>query len=153
VSTAGDVPTADQFDQAINPNSCVALRSATQSIPNNSSTAISFDGEEFDNSSMITPTSSTITIQEDGLYLITAEVAIAANATGIRGIEVIINGGTTTGAQYAPTIGTVRTHPASYSNAFLLTAGDTVSINAYQNSGGALNAVSARASVTRITGN
>lgn len=152
MSVAGDVPTADEFDQSINPNGVIALRTTAQSIPNNTSTAISWDSEEFDNSSMITPTSSTITVQADGVYTITAEGAFAANATGIRGLEIVINGGSAAGGAYVTTVGAGVSHRIIYANDYLLAASDTVQINAFQTSGGALNLSIGRTSVVRATG-
>ena len=153
MSVAGDIPLADAFDLAMNPNACVALRSTAQSIATGGGgTLISFDAEEFDNSAMFTPTSTSITIQNDGLYLVTCYVEWAANATNQRAVDIGINGVNASGMTV--TLGTAAiTTRMTATNQFLLTLADVVTFTAFQNSGGAINILGARAAVTRVSGN
>lgn len=152
MSVAGDIPTASQFDLSVNPNGCIALRSAVQSITSGGAgTLISFDAQEFDNASMFTPTSTNVTVQADGVYLCTCYVEWAANATGYRACDIYINGTVASGLTISLGTATPTTRMTS-TNQFLLTAGDVVTFNVVQNSGVSLN-ITARAAVTRITGN
>jgi hypothetical protein len=151
VSIAGDVPDADTFDQAINPNGCIALRSATQSITTGGGgSLISFDGEEFDNSAMFTPTSTSITIAADGVYLVTCYVEWQLNGTGYRFIDIYVNGVIASGNAVNATASPATTRMTA-SNQFLLTVGDVITFNLGHNSGVTLT-ITARAGVTRGTG-
>lgn len=151
MTAAGDVSNAAAFDAAVDPPGVVATRTAAQSIPTGgTATAIQFDGEEFDNGAMITPTSGTITIGVDGVYCVTGAAVIASNATGLRSLELWLNGVQIEGQIVTAVSGSV--HRIAYSNHFLLAALDTIEIRVFQNSGGALNLTSARAGVIRATG-
>jgi hypothetical protein len=151
VSVAGDVPSADEFDASINPNCAIALRSATQSITTGGAgTLVSFDTEEFDNSTMFTPTSTSITVQADGVYLITFYVEWQANATGYRTADLAINGTPSSGLMESPATASVTCRMTA-TNQFLLTSGDVVTFTVLQNSGSTLT-ITARAAVTRISG-
>lgn len=151
MSAAGDVITAAQYDLSVNPNGCIALRSATQSIvTGGGGTLISLDAEEFDNSAMFTPTSTNITIQADGDYIVTCYAEWAANASGYRGVDIYLNGAVASGLS-VPTAGAAATTRMTAANQFLLTVGDVLTFNCVQNSGSSLN-ITARAGVTRTTG-
>lgn len=152
MSSAGDVPTAGTFDLSINPNGAIALRSATQSITTGGAgTLVTFDGEEFDNSSMFTPSSTNITVQTDGLYDVACYVEWQANATSYRGVDLFVNGVSIGGMTTA--IGTAAaTTRMTASSPALLTAGDVVTVSVIQASGSTLT-ITARASVIRKTGN
>jgi hypothetical protein len=151
VSAAGDVITAAQYDLSVNPNGCIALRSAAQTITTGGAgTLISFDAEEFDNSAMFTPTSTSITIQNDGVYLCTCYAEWAANAVGYRGIDIVVNGVAASGLTTLNVTAAATTRVTA-TNQFLLTVGDVLTFSVIQNSGSSLN-ITARAAVTRITG-
>lgn len=151
MTAAGDVSSAAAFDLSTNPNGAIALRAVAQSIASGGGgTLISFDSEEFDNSAMFSPTSTSITIQNDGVYAVTCYVEWAANATGYRGVDIYVNGVVSSGITTA--IGTAAaTTRMTATNQFLLTVGDVLTFNCIQNSGSSLN-ITARAGVTRITG-
>lgn len=151
MTAAGDVSNAAAFDAATNPPGVVATRTAAQSIPTGgTATAISFDGEEFDNGGMITPTSGTITIGADGVYCVTAAAVFASNTAGLRSLELWLNGIQIEGQIMTAVNGSV--HRIAYSNHFLLAALDTIELRVFQSSGGALNITSARAGCVRATG-
>lgn len=151
MTASGDVITGAAFDRADNPNSCIALRSAAQTITTGGGgQLISFDAEEFDNSTMFTPTSTNITIQADGLYLVTCYVEWATNATNQRSCDILINA--VVGSGVTSTLGTATiTNRMTATNQFLLAASDVITCICFQNSGSSIN-ITARASVTRITG-
>jgi hypothetical protein len=151
MTAAGDTITGAAFDRADNPNCCIALRTATQNIVSGGAgTLLSLDSEEFDNAGMFTPTSTNVTIAADGVYLVTFYTEWQPNATGYRGIDILINAVAAAGLTVA--IGTATpTTRATATNTFLLTAGDVLTFNCTQNSGSTLT-VTARVGVTRISG-
>lgn len=153
ISTTYQNGLRDLGKEGLNPPSAIADRIAAQSIPNNTTTSVSFDTEVFDGRSMFVATSATILIAEPGVYIITAGGTWAANATGAR-IGTIrhngndVNGGTweepalTGGAQ------TFMSHCAS----IFAAGGDTVTYAVTQTSGGALNISACRVGVHRVSG-
>ncbi len=139
--------TADAWQQLglfFDPPACRVFRSANQSIPNVTWTALIFDNEAYDTNGMhdnvITPTR--ITINTPGLYLLTSTV-IFAPATGNRLTGFRKNNLSPTD----PTEGfAAGTGNASNEAGFTLTqvvkaiAGDYWEVMVWQGSGGALNA-------------
>lgn len=119
---------------------CVATSTANQSIPDNASTAITFDSELVDvggfHSNATNP--SRFTAPVTGLYLMVGHIDWAASAVGIRQILLRINGGTYLVYEVkAPTAGGLAS--VAFATLRQLTAGDYVEAEAYQNSGGSLN--------------
>ena len=121
---------------------CSVYRSTTQSIPNNNTTVVDWTDEDFDGASMHSASSNTDTIfvQEAGWYRIEAEVTFASNGTGLRSLSVLI-GGVARPRLYDAQPGsgvndtTCRLSGLQYISD--ITGG--VKLQAYQNSGGALN--------------
>lgn len=116
---------------------CSLLRSAVQSIPNNTTTDISFDTESFDSDGFITVTATTATIPAGlgGLYDITAQVEFAASGTYDSAVNVVAGG-----VQYPQVGANLFARQAIGLPAVPLAAGATVKVQAHQVSGGALNA-------------
>ena len=137
---------------ALNPPSTVADRLASQSIQNSTGTLMAFDTQIFDNYDMFTPTSSSITLAESGLFVVTAGATWAPNATGVRIISIQQNGADVPGALDervalgggAPTYQLTSQHVVG-------SAGDTITLNTFQTSGGALG-VTGRIGMTRVSG-
>ncbi len=145
----------DGITFAQGPPGAVATRpgGSTQSIPNNTVTAVTFTVETFDNMAGFAATSSTITVSEAGVYAVTAGGAFAANATGLRVIAIQQNGVDVPGGLQeanAPAGGGIGY--INVSQHILASAGDTVIVNVLQTSGGALNIDACRLSVVRATG-
>jgi len=100
---------------------------------------ITLDTKEADTDGMWSAGSPTkLTIVHPGLYLVTATVSFAVNATGIRYAAIFLNGASlativnmTSSASFGTTIQVTTTQ--------VLKATDYLEVNAYQNSGGALN--------------
>lgn len=70
-------------------------RTTSQSIPNNTITAISFDTENFDTGGFWTVGSPTrLTVSEEGLYMFGGCVLWPANTTGTRELGLRLNGTT-----------------------------------------------------------
>lgn len=116
------------------------FHNTTQSIPNNASTLVNFNSERFDTDTIhdTVTNNSRLTCKTAGVYLIVGHLGYAANGTGERVAQILLNGTTA--------IVTESGVPTS-SNQFRLTAttvyslalNDFVQLVAYQTSGGALN--------------
>jgi hypothetical protein len=115
---------------------------STQSVGNSSSTAVLLNAEDVDSAgghSLVTNTSR-YTFVYPGWYRGGGGVSYAANATGTRAAELfvnaaIINGGSTMLAAFASVTCRVPTR----SMLFYGNVGDYLELDAFQNSGGALN--------------
>lgn len=110
----------------------------TVSVPNISQATITFTTEQIDTADLWDPgLPDRLTIPRDGVYIVTGFLQFVANATGDRQITVTISSGQGTSALVrAPTdlAQLVATGVAECS------AGDTITLSAWQSSGGALNA-------------
>lgn len=125
-------------------------RQATaQSLTNNVFTTITFDTSELNE---IPWTTDHFTVPTAGYYQINAALIFATNSTGIRGIRITVNA--TAIAQSQGAAGTTG-NGASVSRCLKLAAGDSVSIQGFQNSGGALTVAAAAGQnfvdITRLT--
>jgi hypothetical protein len=76
-----------------------------------------------------------------GNYLISAGISFATNSTGARGAAIRLNGATFIRAGMTAAVAGFETHMPSVVKVAQLVAGDYVEVMAYQDSGGALNAV------------
>lgn len=136
------------------PYGCVVKRNATQSIADTTSEAITFPTadmtEELDSAAFHSGSTNTarltIPVGGGGWYDIGACVQFEANATGRRDTWIELNGSAGTGTvilkeirDAAPTSQTV----ANIGGPTLLAAGDYITLNVLQTSGGALNVQSA----------
>ena len=111
------------------------------SVPNNASTAISWDTVAFDTNGyhgVANPTRLTAPVA--GIYLVSATMYWTANSTGEREAEFVINNSPST------SVGVVCDQPLAtpdfgqaFSTTLNLNAGDYVEVRAFQNSGAALN--------------
>ena len=117
-----------------------AYRSSNLSRANNSFVNISFNAEEYDTNGFFTPTSSTMTIPSGfaGYYNIQGSVEYATNATGLREAGIQLNGTNITYV-FQNNAGSVFGTIVNLSATVYLAVGDTVALDSYQNSGGALN--------------
>ena len=117
--------------------------SAVQAIANGAWTPIAFDTERWDNKNLHdTPTNNTIiTIQEDGLYLITGGLSFAGTSSqGTRMIGIRSNGVNHLALSQFPGNGA---YPVSVNvtTLYYLYAGIYVELCAFQNSGASINTV------------
>jgi hypothetical protein len=116
-----------------------AHRTTTQSIPDNTWTTVVFPTVDYDLYGMINTANGRFTPGRTGLFLCSASVTLATNATGRRGLAVAVNGtilnsfvrNTTTGGY--DHYGTVA-YPVKLTNAT-----DYIEFQYYQDSGVALN--------------
>lgn len=126
--------------------------SGTQSIPNNTWTALTYDVEGVDtvNAHSTSSNTSRYTAAYEGWYWCGGSVQYGFNATGIRGAAWWVNGAATTAkGTLIPAIGAVNGNwvPAPAQLLFLA-VGDYVELMAFQSSGGALSTQTAGATMS-----
>lgn len=121
-----------------------ASHSATQSIANNTFTALALDSESYDTDTMhdTTTDNSRLTCKTAGTYRLVGAVAFAANASNYRIARLQVNGATVVAqdlrpAQITPTDIVTLSVVADYQ----LAVNDYVELLVFQNSGGALSTV------------
>ncbi len=144
--TVGNVTPRDGAFLVLRGNSLayvIADTPTAQSIPNNASTIITNWTERTDLNNNFNPVTGVFTAPRTGKYTVTAMVtyANAAFAAGSEATIVVhVNGGQARAGRFEiPVVGTmVFSSPPSPFPLFL-TAGDTVDVRAYQNSGAAVN--------------
>lgn len=118
------------------------FNNANQSIPNNTATTLTFNTTHYDfqttSPQFVIGQPTRLTVQSTGLYAIGCNVEFAANATGIRQVELFVQGSTIIASdkRNACSAGTTRislnTHYRMFSTTF-------VEVRVLQDSGGALN--------------
>lgn len=124
----------------LNPVKFSAYQIATQSVANNTWTTATFDGEYEDSHGghSTTVSNSTFTIPLTRTYSFKGGAAFAANATGLRGVKVLKNGviinRSTNYSQAGATVGSTPFNGFDEP----CNAGDTITVQIYQASGGAL---------------
>lgn len=115
-------------------------RTAAQSIPDATATAIAWDAEDFDTDAIHdnVTNNTRLTVPMAGKYLITANVSFAFNATGTRLLRLRKNGASQLAANSLPSHASIGVG-VGFAYIASLAASDFVEIQAFQNSGGALN--------------
>ncbi|THV26015.1 hypothetical protein [Glycomyces paridis] len=110
-----------------------------QSTTSSASTRLQFNTTEYDDSSMWNGTlfQMEITGATAGTYNITAQVCWATNASGHRAFNLMVSGARKAAPLMLPA-SSLATR-VGISRNFRLVAGDTVYVESYQSSGGALN--------------
>lgn len=112
---------------------------ANISIPNNASTALTFNSERFDTGGFHSTSVNTgrLTIPVSGYYAIGAGVRFASNTTGSRIVQLRVDGSTLIARQLVPaTTGVVY---FAIMTLTYCTASQYVEVVTFQDSGGALN--------------
>ncbi|MGW5477718.1 hypothetical protein [Streptomyces sp. NPDC004008] len=123
----------------------VGTQTSAQSISNNVSgwTAISLNTTQVDSYTghSNSTNNSRYTAQVAGIYSVCGVVAYAANATGVRGARIHLNGSVIQGSSQMtlPGTGTNLTGVATPVRAVQMAVGDFVEVATYQNSGASLN--------------
>lgn len=145
---AGQVTTVNIADASVTPaklgaqSSARAYDSVGYNINNTTTTVLpTFNSERWDTGSIHSTVTNTgrLTPPLDGLYLLTAHVSWAANATGFRQVGFLVNGSATVGNTRTMAV-TTASEPTVQSVATLyrLSASDYAEVVVYQNSGGSL---------------
>lgn len=131
-------------DRVDNPPRALVTHNTTQSIANNTVTALAFNTEVSDSATLhdTVTNNSRITVPagQGGWWYFSGFAAFASNATGQRQVALRLNGTTILGAQQVDTTaGSQETRlQTSFEGVFV--AGDYMEVVVLQNSGGALNA-------------
>lgn len=143
ITTGGVITLTDERDILSSRAHGVRVhRTTAQSIPNNTSTAVQWDGEEFDTDGYHTGSGTTLVVPPGlgGLYVITTNLAFDINVTGAREF-LIVSGGSS-----PPTIASTdkdgsATSPATASLSCVeqLDAGQSVEVYVKQVSGAPLD--------------
>jgi hypothetical protein len=113
-----------------------------ESIPNNSSTPLTWSVQSFDTSGFVTAPSANIVIPQDGKYLLIAQVEWDGNGTGRRSIFISsnINPGPYPTSYVQPLPATYATIQQC-SGMLSLVAGEIVQVSVLQDTGGSLTAI------------
>jgi hypothetical protein len=143
VDDAGDTITVAASASSVTAVGCRAYHSTTQSISTATLTAVVFDSEEFDTSSIhstaVNTSRFTVPAGKSGKWQFTGNLVWAPNATGQRQALWTVNGV----AQRGTSIMVVPSVTTLYQNAptvtLNLSVGDYVQLFVYQDSGGNLN--------------
>lgn len=146
------VTTQNQITAGNNRHRAQINSGVNQSIPNNAYTNMVFANEEFDNDNMVNlgVDNTLITATTAGIYLLSAQLIFPNNTVGNRAIR-FIGAGTNAGGIQTETVNAEETM-LSASMLFNALAGNTLRVQAYQNSGGALNVSFRRFSAVRLSG-
>lgn len=121
-------------------------RGTAQSISNTTDTLVTWPTEVFDTDGMYTATSDTITVVTAGIYQINVTVEFAVNATGIRVVSLLKNPSSASDQSSRIASTAVSATSVAGGNCVLscstiisLVATNTIKVQVYQSSGGALN--------------
>lgn len=132
-----------------------AVRTANQSIPNATWTSIQFtaadtrDTDNFHDTSN-QPEQFVVPTGLGGWYSVLFLAQFASNSSGLRGQRIQVNGATVIpGGNYNPPTSGQETR-LSLADEILLTAGDVITLDVYQSSGGSLNVTGARATLRLV---
>jgi hypothetical protein len=114
-----------------------AKATTVQSLPHATPQGVALDSEVFDTGGLYTPPNDTMTISVPGTYLLTAQLNYAADADGLRQLRIKVNSAVAASASAAATSGVNTIVPLS--TIARLSAGDVLSIEAYQTAGNNLD--------------
>ena len=134
--------TRDNFEFLVDPPACSFYHNTTQSLSDDTTTALLGNSEYFDNGSMHDTGSNTsrMTIVTAGRYLLNATVFFDANSTGRRLVYLRVNGTTSYLLNSVAPPASPTTCVVPVFKSLVLAAADYVEVLGNQNSGGALNA-------------
>lgn len=124
---------------------CRVTNSASQSIPDTTPTAITFDTERYDTEALHSTSSNTsrLTLTRTGKWSFGANIEFAPNATGVRGVYIKLNGTTYIGIGQHVNAGGGVSHVDVVTGEYDFTAGDYIEVFVVQTSTAALNVVKA----------
>lgn len=145
-STEANAYIRDPLRFLLNPPRAELRQTVAQSIPNGTGTPITFDVEDLDQNigalaqhDNVT-NNSRFTAQYAGWYELGGAVGFAANTTGQRVANWIVNGSSINASQVTDqALSALGNKVAARSKHVFLNVGDYVELTAFQNSGGALN--------------
>lgn len=118
-------------------------QTVAQSITSGTFTAVTFDAEDldYDNGHSTAANTDRYTANTTAWYSVSGGVSYAANATGMRGLRYTVNGTGVNGSEVNVQAGpaSVTTSVPGRTMLVFLNSGDILRVEAFQNSGGALN--------------
>lgn len=102
--------------------------------------ALTFNTERFDSGSIHSTSVNTsrLTLPVAGSYLVTGHGSFVSNATGVRNLDIRLNGATVIASQLLPAASGIIT-TVSISTIYQFAANDYIELVAFQNSGGNLD--------------
>lgn len=129
------------LDYLANTPACRVYHNAAQSAPNATFLVLAFNSERFDLASLhdTATNNSRLTASSAGIYHIFGHVSWAANATGIREVQILLNGATVIADIIVPTAGAGAVTSMTIDTLYALAAGNYVELRVWQNSTAALN--------------
>ena len=135
LEVATDVPAWVSPDK-----SARVYHSVAQTTSNATRLALAFDSERFDTDSIhdTSTNNSRLTCQTAGVYVITGTISYAANATGIRNIEIRLNGSTFIALSHIDAVSSGNMNMTT-ATIYQLAVDDYVELTVRQTSGGALD--------------
>lgn len=120
---------------------CRAYHNASQSVANNTLTALALNQERYDTDEIHDPAAnnSRLVCKTAGLYAVIGHAVFAAHATGYRQLSIRLNGATYISPQNNLSVGGADATNLTAQTQYFLNVNDYVELIAYQTSGGALN--------------
>lgn len=113
-------------------------------------TTIQWTTKVYDSDGIINNSTYLATITSPGYYRLSGHIGFQNNATGTRAVGYVKNGGTIVPIVGVPGLNDFERVP--YTTEQYLLAGDTITIQAYQSSGGALSTADSVFSISKISG-
>jgi len=134
---------ADFIDKNFIPSAkIINTVAAPQTIPNNAATQVLYNATAFDSyaarpeGAMADTTNDQIVIRKDGIYIVICGGNFAANAVGVRRLDLLKNGVTQGGDTALGFTGAAN--GLSYSTPMDCVNGDLITVKVFQNSGAGL---------------
>lgn len=154
LTVSGGVPTWATSSSGSTLVGCAVYKTTTaQSISNDVDTNITFNAEEFDTNGFHDNSTNneriTIPTGKGGKYLLNLSILFASNSSGIRTVKFLLNDSTTIGDMIFPALSGFQQR-TFYTIVGSFSAGDYLTVNVNQNSGGSLN-VNANQYYTRFS--
>lgn len=143
VDEDGRITSDVEMDGSIKESTCIGARvynSANISVGDAAWAVLTFNTERFDTDGIHSTVSNTgrLTATRAGVYAITGHVQFAGNGTGLRGLDIQLNGTTTIASSFGGP-GNTAADNLSVAAIYELAATDYVGLRVYQSSGGSLN--------------
>lgn len=143
---AGEIPGASKMTSQVHDGLALNVapprlrlsQNVAQGLANAVWAALTWDSQIEDTDGMHAAPSSNITAVTPGLYEFCATVSFTVNATGIRFLRFALNGNALPGRAKGPADAS-STADVALSQLVRMAVGDTLTVLAYQNAGGALN--------------
>lgn len=130
----------------------VIVRNTTvQNVANNTSVTLTANEEVYDSGGWFVPPSTSVSVPQAGIYTVFAWIKFPYSATGRRALDLLKNGILTQNYIVAPPDQGAGECDVSMTYTLGLSAGDTIGINAWQNSGVTMQVWFKELSVKQIT--